>query len=537
MNRRTLLWLLAGAGVLALAAGLSGSSRAAIPSGAALPTGNGKLAGQVPRNGAILAPALAAPKTILYDQYDNPGGSANPSQQFPDFPAANAQVADDFPLPLGQVWRVNEVDVAGSYTAGGGPAQSFNVYFYTSVVSGSYAVPGLAVYTATAQTYSMPITGSFQIPLASPAILIGGINYFVSVQAVQNLNPTGQWFWGDRSDVAQSPAAWRNPGGAFGVPACRNWDRRDFCIDDADSPDQQFRLIGTLAGAATATPPNTGTPTATVPPPPATPTRTGTPLGSTPTRTGTPLAATATHTAVAATATAPAGAATSTGTPVPPSPTPAPPTGTPCAITFSDVAPPDYFYTPVQYLYCNGVISGYADNTFRPYAHTTRAQMVKVVILGFQKPVGTPVNGNYTFADLPPANPFYGYIETAAAQSIVSGYTCGSPGEPCDAQNRPYFRPYAGVTRGQLSKIDVVAAGWTVLNPASGTFADVLPNTAFYPFVETAVAHAIISGYSCGSPGEPCDAQTRPYFRQYADATRGQIAKIVYLSLCCAPRR
>src|SRR5207248_6629952 len=117
------------------------------------------------------------------------------------------------------------------------------------------------------------------------------------------------------------------------------------------------------------------------------------------------------------------------------------------------------------------------------------------------------------------------------ADNIVSGYTCGGPGEPCDAQHRPYFRPYAYVTRGQLSKIDVVAAGWALQNPPNGSFTDVLPNTAFYEFVETAYAHGIISGYTCGGAGEPCGNPPRPYFRQNADATRGQIAKIVYLSL------
>ena len=224
-------------------------------------------------------------------------------------------------------------------------------------------------------------------------------------------------------------------------------------------------------------------------------------------------------------------------TAVPPTPTPVlptgtpPPTATPCALTFGDVHPPDYFYTPVQYLACHGAISGYADGTFRPFNNTTRAQMVKIVVLGFGKPILTPAGGADSFTDVPPANPFYGYVETAAAATIVGGYTCGGPGEPCDAQHRPYFRPYAAVTRGQLSKIAVVAAGWTLLNPASGTFEDVLPQTAFYPFVETAYAHGIISGYDCGGPGEPCRTPPRPYFRQFANATRGQIAKIVYLAV------
>ncbi|HMA37845.1 MAG TPA: S-layer homology domain-containing protein, partial [Chloroflexia bacterium] len=193
-----------------------------------------------------------------------------------------------------------------------------------------------------------------------------------------------------------------------------------------------------------------------------------------------------------------------------------------------------------QYLVSHGVISGYGDCTFRPYSNTTRSQLAKIVVLGFAIPITTPAGGNYTFADVPPTFPFFSYVETAVAHTIISGYTCGGPNEPCDSANRPYFRPYADVTRGQLSKITVVAAAWALQTPPAGTFADVLPGTAFYPFVETAVCHGVISGYSCGGPGEPCDSTNRPYFRQYNPAVRGQIAKIVYNAItstatCPAP--
>ncbi|HMA34212.1 MAG TPA: S-layer homology domain-containing protein, partial [Chloroflexia bacterium] len=197
-----------------------------------------------------------------------------------------------------------------------------------------------------------------------------------------------------------------------------------------------------------------------------------------------------------------------------------------------DVHPTDYFYVPVQYLVAHGVISGYGDCTFRPFNNTTRSQMVKIVVLGFNKPIVTPAGGAYTFEDVTPSNPFFAFVETAAAGSMISGYACGGPGEPCGTPPRPYFRPYANVTRGQLSKIDVVAAGWALVNPAAGTFTDVLPGSAFYQFVETAYCHGVISGYACGGVGEPCVLPSnRPYFRQNNDVTRGQIAKIVYLSI------
>ena len=84
------------------------------------------------------------------------------------------------------------------------------------------------------------------------------------------------------------------------------------------------------------------------------------------------------------------------------------------------------------------------------------------------------------------------------------------------------------MTRAQVSKIIVVAAGWTLINPATATFNDVTVGSPFYQYVETAYCHQIISGYVCGGPGEPCPGL---YFRPGNNATRAQIAKIVCLAV------
>jgi len=213
---------------------------------------------------------------------------------------------------------------------------------------------------------------------------------------------------------------------------------------------------------------------------------------------------------------------TPTATPPPGSTATATPTV--CTISFTDVHPADYFYTPVLYLACHGVISGYADGTFRPYANTTRSQMVKIVVLGFDKPITTPAGTAYSFSDVPRTNPFFPVVETAYAGGIVSGYTCGvAPAGPCDSLHRPWFLPFAYVTRGQLSKIDVIAAGWTLYNPTVPTFTDVARGSTFYEVVETAVCHGVISGYADHT------------FRPFNDAIRGQISKIVYLSIVNPP--
>jgi len=115
----------------------------------------------------------AAPLVTLYDQLNNAGTVSTNSQEFETANAAfNNQAADDFVVPSGQSWQVTEVDAQGVYFNGPGPAASFNVYFYTSVTSGTYTIPGTAVYTATGQTY-VNTAGVFAITLGSPPTLAG----------------------------------------------------------------------------------------------------------------------------------------------------------------------------------------------------------------------------------------------------------------------------------------------------------------------------------------------------------------------------
>jgi hypothetical protein len=180
-------------------------------------------------------------------------------------------------------------------------------------------------------------------------------------------------------------------------------------------------------------------------------------------------------------------------------------------------------YTPVYYLACRGVLSGYADGTFHPYNNTTRGQMSKIVLLAYSLPLRTPPAGGYSLADVRPGSTFFAYVETVATGGIVSGYACGGAGEPCDSANRPYYRPASYVTRGQLTKIVVGAAGWPLQNPAVPSFTDVAVGSTFYPYIETAVCHAVLGGYSDGT------------FRPGNNATRGQIAKIVANAVTVGP--
>jgi hypothetical protein len=136
---------------------------------------------------------------------------------------------------------------------------------------------------------------------------------------------------------------------------------------------------------------------------------------------------------------------------------------------YSDVPEGSPFYDYINRLTRRGIMSGYPcpdrpngtdpcspDNPliFLPNANATRGQLAKIVsnAAGF----ADPVRGQF-YADVPESgqgSQFYTWIMRLTSRGVMSGYPCGTtPEEPCDAENRPYFRWSAAVTRGQASKI------------------------------------------------------------------------------------
>jgi hypothetical protein len=262
-----------------------------------------------------------------------------------------------------------------------------------------------------------------------------------------------------------------------------------------------------LPNAGTATPTLTTVPGATSTPTPTTaPGSTATPTATTvPGATSTATATTVPGSTATAT-TVPGSTATATAPPVT-----ATATTTPCTAGFTDVPPSYWAYSYIQWAACQGIVSGYADHTFRPDNNTTRGQLAKMVVLAAGFPLVSPPTPHFT--DVPLAHPFYTFIETAYAHGVISGYSDGT------------FRPGNDVTRGQLSKMVVLSQGIPVSTPATPTFLDVPPAYPFYSYIETAVAHNIVSGYTCGSPGEPCPGR---YYRPNVSATRAQLSKMLY---------
>ena len=130
---------------------------------------------------------------ILWDQYNNP--ATQPpinigSQNFePAMAAFDDQAADDFVLaapPPGINIFITRVRVMGEYSEGGGPASSFNIYFYSN---GAGNLPGglIAAYLDLSYTGTPP---DFTINLPHPIPIPPGTSW-ISVQARQDFNPNG----------------------------------------------------------------------------------------------------------------------------------------------------------------------------------------------------------------------------------------------------------------------------------------------------------------------------------------------------------
>jgi hypothetical protein len=91
---------------------------------------------------------------------------------------------------------------------------------------------------------------------------------------------------------------------------------------------------------------------------------------------------------------------------------------------FTDVPQDHTFYKYIETARRDNIIGGYADGTFRPFANVTRGQLAKIAVESARmENLSTDVP---SFSDVPVGSTFYNYIETAYANGILSGYADGT---------------------------------------------------------------------------------------------------------------
>jgi len=182
-----------------------------------------------------------------------------------------------------------------------------------------------------------------------------------------------------------------------------------------------------------------------------------------------------------------------------------PVTPTECGSHFADIGATSWALHYVSRLACQGVVGGLSDGNFHPNDTTTRAQFTKMIVTVLGWPLLNPATPS--FPDVQPDYWAYRYIETARAYGVVGGKPDGN------------FHANDYVTRAELAKLIVRAAGWPLLLPTTATFADVPFDHWAASYIEAAASWGVVNGTGGGnySPG--------------ATGTRAQLSKMLWLAI------
>lgn len=174
----------------------------------------------------------------------------------------------------------------------------------------------------------------------------------------------------------------------------------------------------------------------------------------------------------------------------------------------SDIAS-NKFQPYIENLIQSNIVSGYSDGSFRPNNYLTRGEMAKFVANGFDFEDN---HGGQLFPDVTPDNPFFGYINTLRAESIVNGYSDGT------------YRPDSFVTRAETAKFIYGALNKKIniqynYSSENSSFSDVGNENIFKGAINYLSNNQIVNGYS--------DATFRP--NNYI--TRAEMSKMIDKSI------
>ena len=183
--------------------------------------------------------AQAATAVVLFDQTGNAAtpnadvsvSNFSPSNDLGGFPDRGA---DDFTVPGGATWAINEIDVTGAFAAAT-TGTTVNAYLYANDAGkpGAELFSQLGITATGAPNFVVLLTGA-------PALTAG--TYWVTVQYVTG-GGGSYWSWGTSTVQRGNPAQWRSTAPVIGCDA-DTWSVRTTCFTGTN-PDQVFVLKGT----------------------------------------------------------------------------------------------------------------------------------------------------------------------------------------------------------------------------------------------------------------------------------------------------
>ncbi len=175
---------------------------------------------------------------------------------------------------------------------------------------------------------------------------------------------------------------------------------------------------------------------------------------------------------------------------------------------FSDISDSAWYYDAVMTLAEKGIVTGYADGSFKPLEHVHRDAFSTMMVKTLDLPIESP-SGPW-FTDVPKSNWAYAYVETA--KYYMTGYKKG---------DGYAFKPTENAVREDMAVALVKALDYETEGNLSylDKFSDadaISDNLKSY--VATAVKHGLMSG-------SPSDAGYA--FNPQADLTRAETAALL----------
>jgi len=172
--------------------------------------------------------------SVLYDQTSNDSGSGTTSQRFGG--TQSTQAADDFTVPAGTHWIIQEVDALGPFFNGVAPSVQVTIYKDKNHKPNKNPVYDAAIVPGG--------DGSeFVLSIGGKGVKLKPGHYWLSVVANATAGD-GEWFWENQTlgTTEGDPAVWQNPGNGWGT-GCTSWTVESNCTS-TPLGDHMFVLKG-----------------------------------------------------------------------------------------------------------------------------------------------------------------------------------------------------------------------------------------------------------------------------------------------------
>src|SRR3989339_1684507 len=153
--------------------------------------------------------------------------------------------------------------------------------------------------------------------------------------------------------------------------------------------------------------------------------------------------------------------------------------------SFSDVPPSHPAYEAAEFLKSAGIISGYADGTFKPDRKVNRAEALKIIVAPLVKPEQLATLTVTTFEDIASTAWYLPYAEAARMNAIVDG----PPAKPRFLGENPVIKAEFLKMLQLAYKVDPLASFSDIALPLATDVAST--SDWFYPYMRYALASSM----------------------------------------------